>query len=204
MVITLLVPVRKAFGLEGVIRDVHFDNMGKFVVLTSTIVAYAYGVEFFMAWYSANPFEQMSFWHRAFGDYWWATWIMIICNVVIPLPLWIKRVRLHVPTMWVISIFINIGMWFERFVIITTGLSHEYEPAAWGYYVPAWPEITILIGRAFRDHHDGALPRVRARRLGLLRARLARDHDPDRKLRLVPDVLPDLHPLLPRRGDRRG
>jgi molybdopterin-containing oxidoreductase family membrane subunit len=146
MVITLLVPVRKAFHLEGVIRDVHFDNMGKFVVLTSTIVAYAYGVEFFMAWYSANPFEQMSFWHRAFGDYWWATWIMIICNVVIPLPLWIKKVRLHVPTMWVISIFINIGMWFERFVIITTGLAHEYEPAAWGYYVPAWPEITILIG----------------------------------------------------------
>ena len=144
MVITLMVPVRKAFGLEAHIRSEHFDNMGKFIVLTSSIVAYAYAIEFFMAWYSANPFEQGSFWHRAFGDYWWATWIMIICNVVIPLPLWIKRVRLNVVALWVISIFINLGMWFERFVIITTGLSHEYNPAAWGYYTPSWVELTIL------------------------------------------------------------
>ena len=144
MVITVLVPVRKAFHLEPYIRSEHFDNMGKFIVLTSTIVGYAYVVEYFMAWYSANPFEQMSFWHRAFGDYWWATWIMIICNVVVPLPLWIKRVRMHVPTMWVTSLLINLGMWFERFVIITTGLSHEYDPAAWGYYTPSWVELTIL------------------------------------------------------------
>jgi molybdopterin-containing oxidoreductase family membrane subunit len=145
MVITLVVPVRKAFGLEKQIRSEHFDNMGKFVVLTSTIVGYAYAVEFFMAWYSANPFEQMSFWHRAFGDYWWATWIMITCNVIVPLPLWFKRARLHIPTQWVISIFINVGMWFERFVIITTGLSHEYDPAAWGYYTPGIVEMTILV-----------------------------------------------------------
>ena len=146
MVITVLVPVRKAFHLEPYIRDVHFDNMGKFIVLTSTIVGYAYGVEYFMAWYSANPYEQMSFWHRAFGDYWWATWIMIICNVVVPLPLWIKKVRLHIPTVWVMTIFINIGMWFERYVIITTGLAHDYDPAAWGYYTPSWVEMTILLG----------------------------------------------------------
>jgi molybdopterin-containing oxidoreductase family membrane subunit len=146
MVITLMVPVRAAFGLHRQIRAEHFDNMGKFVVLTSTIVAYAYAVEYFMAWYSANPFEQMSFWHRAFGDYWWATWIMIICNVVVPLPLWIKSVRLHIPTVGVISILINLGMWFERFVIITTGLAHEYEPAAWGYYTPGLVELTILAG----------------------------------------------------------
>jgi molybdopterin-containing oxidoreductase family membrane subunit len=145
MVITLVVPVRKAFHLEALIRAEHFDNMGKFLVLTSTIVAYAYCVEFFMAWYSANPFEQGSFWHRAFGDYWWATWIMIICNVVIPLPLWIKKVRLNVPAIWIISIFVNIGMWFERYVIITTGLSHDYDPAAWGYYTPSIVEITILV-----------------------------------------------------------
>jgi len=144
MVITVLVPVRKAFHLEPYIRNEHFDNMGKFIVLTSTIVGYAYAVEYFMAWYSANPYEQMSFWHRAFGDYWWATWIMITCNVIVPLPLWIKKCRLNVPLMFVISIFINIGMWFERFVIITTGLSHEYSPAAWGYYTPSWVEMTIL------------------------------------------------------------
>jgi molybdopterin-containing oxidoreductase family membrane subunit len=146
MVITLMVPVRKSFGLEKHIRAEHFDNMGKFLVLTSSIVAYAYAVEFFMSWYSANPFEQSSFWHRAFGHYWWATWIMIVCNVVVPLPLWIKRCRLHVPTMWIISLFVNVGMWFERFVIITTGLSHEYEPAAWGYYTPNLVELTILLG----------------------------------------------------------
>ncbi len=144
MVITVLVPVRKAFHLEPYIRSEHFDNMGKFIVLTSTIVGYAYAVEFFMAWYSANPYEQMSFWHRAFGDYWWATWIMITCNVIVPLPLWIKACRLNVPLMFTIAIFINIGMWFERFVIITTGLAHEYSPAAWGYYTPSWVELTIL------------------------------------------------------------
>jgi molybdopterin-containing oxidoreductase family membrane subunit len=144
MVITVLVPVRASFKLERFIRAEHFDNMGKFIVLTSTIVGYAYAVEFFMAWYSANPFEQMSFWHRAFGDYWWATWIMITCNVIVPLPLWIKRFRVNVGYMWVTSIFINIGMWFERYVIITTGLSHEYDPAAWGIYTPSWVELTIL------------------------------------------------------------
>ena len=87
MVITLMVPVRKVFGLEGLIRDEHFDNMGKFLLLTSCVVGYSYGVEYFMAWYSGNVFEQQSFWARAFGDYWWASWIMIICNVVVPLPL---------------------------------------------------------------------------------------------------------------------
>ena len=144
MVITVLVPVRKAFHLEPYIRDVHFDNMGKFIVLTSTIVGYSYALEYFMAWYSANPYEQMSFWHRSFGDYAWAAWIMIICNVVVPLPLWIKAVRLHVPTVFVMSLLINVGMWFERYVIITTGLAHEYNPAAWGYYTPSWVELTIL------------------------------------------------------------
>ncbi len=144
MVITVLVPVRKSFGLERFIRPEHFDNMGKFIVLTSTIVAYSYAVEYFMAWYSANPYEQMSFWHRSFGDYWWATWIMITCNVIVPLPLWIRRFRVNVAYMWITSILINIGMWFERFVIITTGLSHEFDPAAWGYYTPSWVELTIL------------------------------------------------------------
>jgi molybdopterin-containing oxidoreductase family membrane subunit len=144
MVITVLVPVRRSFGLEPYIRSEHFDNMGKFIVLTSTIVGYAYAIEYFMAWYSANPYEQMSFWHRAFGDYWWATTIMITCNVIVPLPLWIKRVRLNVPVLWVISLLINVGMWYERYVIIMTGLAHEYNPSAWGYYHPSLTELTIL------------------------------------------------------------
>jgi molybdopterin-containing oxidoreductase family membrane subunit len=144
MVITVLIPVRESFQLHAYIRSEHFDNMGKFIVLTSTVVGYAYAVEYFMAWYSANPFEQASFWHRAFGHYWYATWIMIICNVVVPLPLWIKKVRLNIPVVWVISILINVGMWFERYVIIMTGLSHEFEPAAWGNYSPSLVELTIL------------------------------------------------------------
>jgi molybdopterin-containing oxidoreductase family membrane subunit len=146
MVITLMVPVRAAFGLQKHIRAEHFDNMGKFLVLTSTIVGYAYAVEYFMAWYSANPYEQGSFWHRAFGDYWWATWIMITCNVFVPLPLWIKKARLNIPLMWTIAAFVNLGMWFERYVIIMTGLSHEYNPASWGYYTPGYVELTILLG----------------------------------------------------------
>jgi molybdopterin-containing oxidoreductase family membrane subunit len=146
MVITVMVPVRKAFHLEPYIRSEHFDNMGKFIVLTSTIVGYAYAVEYFMAWYSANPYEQASFWQRAFGDYWWATSIMIGCNVVVPLPLWIKRFRLNIGYLWVTTLFINVGMWFERYVIIMTGLSHEYSPASWGYYTPSLVELTILVG----------------------------------------------------------
>ena len=144
MVVTVLVPVRRAFNLYPYIRAEHFDNMGKFVVLTSTIVGYSYAVEYFMAWYSANPYEQMSFWHRAFGSYSWATAWMVGCNVLVPLPLWIKKVRTNVVAFWVISIFINIGMWFERYVIIMTGLSHEYNPSAWGYYTPSLVELTIL------------------------------------------------------------
>ena len=144
MVITLLVPVRKAFGLEGYITANHFDNMGKLILLTSSIVGYSYAMEFFSAWYSANPYEQGSFWHRGFGYHAVSTWIMLICNVVVPLPLWIKKVRENAAILWVISIFINVGMWFERYVIITTGLSHEYDPAAWGHYVPSVVELTIL------------------------------------------------------------
>jgi molybdopterin-containing oxidoreductase family membrane subunit len=145
MVITVLVPVRRAFHLEAYLRKEHFDNMGKLILLTSSVVGYSYGMEYFMAWYSANPYEQMSFWWRGFGYHWTSTWIMISCNVLSPLPLWFKWCRTNVLWMWVTSIFINIGMWFERYVIIMTGLSHEYDPAAWGYYVPSVTELTILV-----------------------------------------------------------
>jgi molybdopterin-containing oxidoreductase family membrane subunit len=145
MVITVLVPVRSAFGLQAYLREEHFDNMGKLILLTSSIVGYSYGMEYFMAWYSANPYEQMSFWFRGFGYYWWATWIMIICNVISPLPLWFKRFRTNPLILWIIAIPINIGMWFERYVIIMTGLSHEYDPAAWGHYTPSWVELTVLV-----------------------------------------------------------
>ena len=146
MVITILVPLRKAFHLERYIQVRHFESLAKVILLTASIVAYAYATEYFIAWYSGNPFERSSFYNRAFGHYWWATWIMLTCNAFIPQLLWFKKVRTSIPTLFVMSFFINIGMWFERFVIIVTGLSHEYEPWQWAYYVPRWPELGILIG----------------------------------------------------------
>jgi len=146
MVITILVPLRKAFHLERYIQVRHFESLAKVILLTASIVAYAYATEYFIAWYSGNPFERSSFYNRAFGQYWWATWIMLTCNAFIPQLLWFKKIRTSIPALFVMSFFINIGMWFERFVIIVTGLSHEYEPWQWSYYLPRWPELGILIG----------------------------------------------------------
>jgi len=146
MVITLIVPLRKVFKLERYITVLHFENLSKLLLLTGSIVGYAYGMEYFMAWYSANPFERASFWNRAFGDYWWATWTMILCNGVLPLLLWFPKVRKSIPALFVMSLFVNLGMWFERFVIIVVSLSHEYEPWAMDHYTPSWVDWTILAG----------------------------------------------------------
>jgi len=146
MVLTMMIPVRRIFGLEAYITDYHFDNMGKFILLTSLIVGYSYVMEFFIAWYSGNEFEQTAWWYRVFGPYWISTWTMLVCNTMIPQLLWFKRVRTHVPTLFAVSIFVNIGMWFERYVIIVIGLSHEYDPAVWGIYTPRPAELMILAG----------------------------------------------------------
>ncbi|MBA2563896.1 MAG: polysulfide reductase NrfD [Gemmatimonadetes bacterium] len=147
MVITLVVPLRKWFGLEDYLDRNTFDNMAKLIVLTSSIVTYAYLTEFFMAWYSGSPFEKGTFWDRVSGDYWWAGWTMLICNSVVPLACWSRKVRRSIAAMFVISIFINIGMWFERFVIIVQSLQHDYLPAAWGPYKgPTWVEYGITAG----------------------------------------------------------
>jgi molybdopterin-containing oxidoreductase family membrane subunit len=147
MVITLVVPMRKWFGLEDYLNENTFDNMAKLIVLTSTIVTYAYLVEFFLAWYSGSPFEKSTFWDRVAGPYWWAGWIMLICNSVVPLVCWSRRVRRSIMAMFVVSIFINIGMWFERFVIIVQSLQHDFLPSAWGSYRgPTWVEYSITAG----------------------------------------------------------
>jgi Ni/Fe-hydrogenase subunit HybB-like protein len=131
LVITLVIPIRKIFGLEDYFTPRHFDAMAKLVLVTGMIVTYAYLTEFFMAWYSFEEPERFVFWNRAFGDWWWATWIMLTCNGIIPLLLWSRRIRVNIPALFVITIFINIGMWFERFVIIVTSLSQEFMPFAW-------------------------------------------------------------------------
>jgi Ni/Fe-hydrogenase subunit HybB-like protein len=146
MVLTMMIPVRRIFGLEAYITDYHFDNMAKFILLTSLIVGYSYLMEFFIAWYSGNEFEQTAWWYRVFGPYWISTWTMLICNTVIPQVFWFRRARIHVPTVFAVSIFVNIGMWFERYVIIVIGLSHEYNPAVWGIYTPRPAELMILAG----------------------------------------------------------
>ena len=146
MVLTVMIPVRRIFGLEEYINDYHFDNMSKFLLLTSIIVGYAYVSEYFTAWYSGVEPEQSAFWLRAFGPYWISTWIMISCNAIFPQILWFKKVRTHVPTLFVLSVLINIGMWFERYVIIISGLSREYDPAVWGVYTPSPAELGIVAG----------------------------------------------------------
>jgi molybdopterin-containing oxidoreductase family membrane subunit len=146
MVITLVVPVRKAFGLQDYIDEYHLERLAKLLLLTSSIVFYAYLVEVWTAWYSGSEFERAVFWDRAFGRYAWASWIMYSCNCLIPLSLWFKRVRTSWFWMFIISIFVNIGMWFERFVIIIQSLAHEFVPYQWDYYTPTWVEMAITAG----------------------------------------------------------
>ena len=146
MVLTVMIPVRRIFGLEEYITDYHFENMSKFILLTSIIVGYAYLAEYYVAWYSGVEAEQSAFWLRAFGPYWISTWVMIIFNGVLPQLLWIPKLRTNVPFLFVLSVLINIGMWFERYVIIIGGLSREYDPAVWGVYTPNAAELTIVAG----------------------------------------------------------
>ena len=146
MVLTMMIPVRRIFGLEEYITDYHLENMSRFLLLTSIIVGYAYVAEYFIAWYSGVEAEQTSFWLRAFGPYWISTWVMILCNAVFPQLLWFRKLRTNVPFLFVLSVLINVGMWFERYVIIISGLSREYDPSAWGVYTPSWPELGIVAG----------------------------------------------------------
>jgi Ni/Fe-hydrogenase subunit HybB-like protein len=145
MVLTLLIPLRKALKVEHMISENHFDNLGKLTLFTGSILFYAYGMEYFIAWYSGNPFEQGAFWNRAFGPMWWGGWTMIICNAFVSQLLWFRRVRTNLTAMFVISIFINIGMWFERYVIINS-LSSDFDPWAFSQMTPTWADWGILAG----------------------------------------------------------
>jgi len=145
MVLTLLIPLRKVLKVEHMITDYHFDNLAKLTLLTGTILFYAYAMEYFVAWYSSNTFEQTTFWRRAFGPMWWGGWSMIICNAFVSQLLWFKKVRTNLTALFIISIFINIGMWFERYVIINS-LSSDYLPYAWDQMNPTWADWGILMG----------------------------------------------------------
>ena len=146
MVVTLLVPVRKIYGLEKLITLRHLENMNKIIMATGMMVGTAYGIEFFIAWYSGVPWERFAFLNRAFGNYWWAYWIMVSCNVLIPQLFWFKWCRTTPWFMVIVCIFVNIGMWFERFVITITSLCRDFLPSSWAYFHPTAIDIMMLIG----------------------------------------------------------
>ena len=146
MVQTLLIIMRKSMRLEQYITLNHIDVMNKIILVTGSIVGSAYITEFFIAWYSAVPYEQYAFANRMFGPYWWAYWTMMTCNVITPQLFWSRKLRRSLTASFIISIFVNIGMWFERFVIIVTSLHRDYLPSSWVMYSPSWVEISMFIG----------------------------------------------------------
>jgi len=146
MVQTLLIMVRKILHLEDYITLGHIEAMNKVIVLTGSIVGVAYLTELFMAWYSGVLYEQEAFKWRVLGPYWWSYWAMMTCNVISPQFFWIKRLRRNIPFTFIMSIVVNIGMWFERFVIIVTSLYRDYLPGSWSYYSPSWVEIGFYLG----------------------------------------------------------
>ena len=146
MVLTLMIITRKALNLESYITRAHVESMNKIIILTGSIVGIAYLTELFVAWYSGVEYEQYAFLNRATGPYWWAYAIMMTCNVVSPQLFWIKKFRRSFTITFIISIFINIGMWFERFVIIVTSLHRDYLPSSWTMYKPTMVEVLIYVG----------------------------------------------------------
>jgi hypothetical protein len=132
---------------KGKSGTLHISVSDLGVILTSTIVGYSYMVEFFCAWYGPSKYERDMFWWRFTGHFWWAAWIMFTCNVILPLSLWFKRVRRNLPVLFVLMLFVNVGMWFERFVIIVTSLARSFEPYTWGVnYRISWTELAVTAG----------------------------------------------------------
>jgi molybdopterin-containing oxidoreductase family membrane subunit len=146
MVQTLLIVQRYVYKHENYITLDHMESIAKVVIATGSLVGLAYMTEFFIAWYSGSIWERYIFINRAFGPYWWSYWIMFTCNVISPQIFWFKKIRRNMYITFIISIFINIGMWFERFVIIVTSLHRDFLPSSWAMYTPTWVEASILIG----------------------------------------------------------
>lgn len=147
MVLTLMLPVRKLYGLEDLITAKHIDNMAKIILLTGTIVGYAYIMELFISYYGANKFETDAFHLRILsGPYTWAYYCMFFCNVIAPQVFWWHKCRHNLWVVFIIVNFVNFGMWFERFVIIPTSIARDFLPGQWGYYSPSWVEKLMFAG----------------------------------------------------------
>ena len=146
MVITLAIPIRKLYGMEDLITLRHLDNMAKIMLATGLIVFYAYIMEIFFAWYSANPYEEYMIFNRMTGTYAPFYWLLILCNGIIPQLLWFKRIRTNLVILFIISIIVNIGMWLERFIIIITSLTRDFLPSSWSIYTPTVWDWSLYIG----------------------------------------------------------
>jgi Ni/Fe-hydrogenase subunit HybB-like protein len=145
MVLTLMIITRAVYKLEDYITMEHIESMNKVIILTGSIVGVAYLTEFFIAWYSGVPYESYCFINRATGPYWWAYWSMMTCNVISPQLFWIKKIRRSIAATFILSIIVNIGMWFERFVIIVSSLHRDYIPSSWAMFSPTSVDIGVYI-----------------------------------------------------------
>jgi molybdopterin-containing oxidoreductase family membrane subunit len=145
MVLTLMIVTRKVYSLEDYITIGHIELMNIVIIITGSIVGIAYITEFFIAWYSGVEAEQYAFMNRMFGPYWWAYWSMMTCNVISPQLFWFKKIRTSIVATFALSIVVNIGMWFERFVIIVTSLHRDYLPSSWAMFYPTWADVGIYL-----------------------------------------------------------
>ena len=146
MVLVLAIPIRKFYGLQDMITDRHLDNSAKVMLATGLIVAYGYSMEAFFAFYSGNPYEKYMFMNRAFGPYGWAYWMLITTNIAIPQLLWIRKFRQSPFILFLLSVDVLVGMWFERFVIVAVSLSRDFLPSSWGMYIPTRWDIATFLG----------------------------------------------------------
>jgi Ni/Fe-hydrogenase subunit HybB-like protein len=146
MVLMLVLPLRKLLKLEEIITPRHIDLMCKVTLVTGSIVGYSYAMEYFIAWYSGNPYERWTFWHRLFGTYWYGGWAMLLFNVLTPQVFWFKRARHNLIVVFIVSILVNVGMWFERFMIVVGSLYQDFVPGNWGFYKPTWVDVCTYLG----------------------------------------------------------
>jgi molybdopterin-containing oxidoreductase family membrane subunit len=145
MVLNLAIPVRRFYGMESLITMRHIDNMAKIMLATGLLVAYGYACEAFFAWYSGSPHERFMMWNRMFGPYGWSYWTLIAINAVMIQLLWFKAIRSNTVALFIIALFVGVGMWLERFVIIVTSLNRDFLPSSWGMYYPTqWDFMTFF------------------------------------------------------------
>jgi len=146
MVLTLMIPARRVLGYQQVITERHLENMAKVILVTGMMVSYGYAMEHFMAWYSGSQYEAFAFVNRWTGPYAWVWYMQLFCNVVTPQIFWFPWARRNEFVLFVASIFINVGMWAERFIIIAVSLHRDFIPSSWAMYYPTWVDWGLFLG----------------------------------------------------------